>query len=353
MSKFTFEGLLPVHPSDLEAFTHSALERVGLGSRDAATTAEALTLADAMGVHTHGTKLLAGYLRKLQGGGYRIHGAPQAIRQGPGWAVVDGDSALGQVGSTFAMNLAIAKARNVGVSYVGLKNTGHIGAAGFYAYMAAREGFFGMVVGNDIPSVAAPGSCGPVLGSNPLAWAAPIPGGDPILLDMATAAVAGGKVYAALQRGETIPPTWLIGPDGLPTTDGTLYPQQASLAPMAGHKGYGLGLFAELLSAVLPGGAITWQVGSWMFDPPSSPSLHNAGFMVVDIEAIAYPVEYRNGIARLVAEISRAMPAEGVDRVLLPGEREWANRNRSLAEGIFLPADVREKLAEAAQLAGI
>ena len=146
MSKFTFEGLLPVHPSDLEAFTHSALERVGLGSRDAATTAEALTLADAMGVHTHGTKLLAGYLRKLQGGGYRIHGAPQAIRQGPGWAVVDGDSALGQVGSTFAMNLAIAKARNVGVSYVGLKNTGHIGAAGFYAYMAAREGFFGMVV---------------------------------------------------------------------------------------------------------------------------------------------------------------------------------------------------------------
>jgi LDH2 family malate/lactate/ureidoglycolate dehydrogenase len=166
-----------------------------------------------------------------------------------------------------------------------------------------------------------------------LAWAAPILGGDPILLDMATAAVAGGKVYAARQRGETIPPTWLIGPDGLPTTDGTLYPQQASLAPMAGHKGYGLGLFAELLSAVLPGGAITWQVGSWMFDPPSSPSLHNAGFMVVDIEAIADPLEYRNGIARLVAEISRATPAEGVDRVLLPGEREWANRNRSLIIG--------------------
>jgi len=353
MSSWNFAGDQPIHPSDLEAFVHTALERVGLSPDDAATTAEALTLADTMGVHTHGTKLLAGYIRKLQGGGYRAKGAPKILREGPGWAVVDGDSALGQVGSTFATDLAITKAKTVGIAYVGLKNTGHIGAAGYYAWRAARQGLFGMVVGNDIPSVAAPGSRGAVLGSNPLAWAAPVPDADPILLDMATAAVAGGKVYAARQRGESIPPTWLIGPDGLPTTDGTLYPQQASLAPMAGHKGYGLGLLAELLSGVLPGGAITWQVGSWMFDPPSQPSLHNAGFIVADIPAIADPHEYRQALTRLTTEIRQTAPATGVDRVLLPGDREWSLRANALEDGIRRPADVREKLAEAAQLAGV
>ena len=100
---------------------------------------------------------------------------------------------------------------------------------------------------NFVPSVAAPGSRGAVLGSNPIAYGIPVGDGDPIILDMATAAVAGGKVYAAHQRGEPIPPTWLIGPDGKPTTDGSLYPHQASLAPMAGHKGYGFGLWCEIL----------------------------------------------------------------------------------------------------------
>lgn len=342
-----------VHPDRLEAFVRATLETFGVGGKDAGTTAEALTLADSMGVHTHGTKLLAGYLKKLKGGGYKAAGAPRVLRQGPAWAVVDGDSALGQVGGATAMGLAISKAKSVGVAYTGLRNTGHIGAAGYYAWMAARVGLFGMVVGNDIPSVAAPGSTGPVLGSNPLAWAAPVPGSDPILLDMATAAVAGGKVYAAWQRGEPIPPTWLIGQDGRPTTDGNLYPHSASLAPMAGHKGYGLGLLAEYLSAVIPGGAITWQVGSWMFDPADKPSCHNAGFLAMDIAAIADPAEYESGIRRLVTEIRAAKSAPEVDRVMLPGEREWEARRMALAEGIRLPPDVSAKLAEASGMTGV
>ena len=255
----------------------------GMSSVHAAETAEALSTADAMGVSTHGTKLLAGYVKKLQGGGYVAAAQPCVEREGPGWAIIDGQSALGQVGCTFAIRKAIEKARNVGIAYVGLRNTGHIGAAGYFASLAARQGCIAMVTGNDIPSVAAPGSRKAVLGSNPLAYAIPVFDGDPILLDIATAAVAGGKVYAAIRRGESIPPTWLIGPDGLPTTDGSLYPQHVALAPMAGHKGYGLGLWCEILSAILPGGNITWQVGSWIFDPPGRPSWHNASFTVFDV----------------------------------------------------------------------
>jgi LDH2 family malate/lactate/ureidoglycolate dehydrogenase len=331
----------------LSAWVEQAFVRAGLAPADATIAAEPLILSDSMGVFTHGTKLLPGYLKKLVARGSRPDARPRIIRQGPGFAVVDGDAALGQIGCHFAVEVAIEKARMVGVAFVGLRNTGHIGAAGAQAVRAAREGFFALVVGNDRPSVAAAGSRGPVLGSNPLAWAAPVPGSDPIFLDIATAAVAGGKVYAAVARGEPIPPTWLVDERGLPTTDGSSYPQHASLAPMAGHKGYGIGVLAEWLSGILPGGAVTTQVGSWLFDSPGAPTLHNAGFIVLDVAAIADPVDYAASLGRFAEEVRGAAPAEGIDRVRLPGDIEWERHRQSRAAGIALPADVRAKLAEA------
>jgi LDH2 family malate/lactate/ureidoglycolate dehydrogenase len=170
---------------------------------------------------------------------------------------------------------------------------------------------------------------------------------------MATAAVAGGKVYAARQRGEQIPSTWLIGSDGLPTTDANLYPQAASLAPMGGHKGYGLGLLAEMLSGIIPGGAVTWQVGSWMFDPANLPSRHNAGFIVLDINIVADADEYSSGILKIVSEIHNTPAAANVQKVVLPGEQEWSRRRVSKDIGIVMPPDVLEKLMEAGSLTGI
>ena len=337
----------------LTAFCVTALSKIGMTREDALTTANALVTTDAMGVFTHGTKLLAGYLNKLQGGGYQAKSRPRIEREGPGWAIIDGASALGQVGSVFSMQLAMAKARQVGIAYVGLRNTGHIGAAGYYAVLAAREGFIGMVTGNDMPSVAAPGSRGAVLGSNPIAYGIPLVNGDPIVLDMATAAVAGGKVYAAHQRGEPIPPTWLIGPDGQPTTDGSLYPQQASLAPMAGHKGYGFGLWCEILSAILPGGHMTWQVGSWMFDDTSRPSWHNASFIAIDIAAMVPLEQFSQRLQKLIDEIHGAETAVGTERVLLPGEREWNQYRKAISQGISLPPDVSDKLSQAATQFGL
>lgn len=325
----------------------------GMSPRHAESTSEALVVTDAMGVFTHGTKLLPGYIKKLQGGGYVATAEPHIEREGPGWAIIDSQSSLGQVGSLFAIRQAIQKARQVGIAYVGLRNTGHIGAAGYYAARAAREGFIAMVTGNDIPSVAVPGSCKAVLGSNPLAYALPVANGDPILLDIATAAVAGGKVYAAIQRGDPIPSTWLIGRDGQPTSDGRLYPKNASLAPMAGHKGYGLGLWCEVLSAVLPGGAVTWQVGSWIFDEPSLPSRHNASFTVIDVAAMSPAHEFDQRLRALIDEIHSAPTAEGAGALLLPGEREWNNYRKSLVDGIPLPNDALEQLHRAAELTGV
>ncbi|MCY2965730.1 MAG: Ldh family oxidoreductase, partial [Planctomycetota bacterium] len=168
------EASLTVAISDLHEFVVATLRGTGLPESDSRVTADALVETDAMGVFTHGTKLLSGYLQKLRGGGYRPGARPKIERQGPGWAMIDGESALGQVGGCFAIETALEKARNTGIAYVGLRNTGHIGAAGYYASLAARQGMIAMVTGNDIPSVAAPGSRGAVLGSNPIAYGIPV-----------------------------------------------------------------------------------------------------------------------------------------------------------------------------------
>lgn len=344
--------MVSVSVSDLKKFVGDALSACGVFESNAAVVANCLVTTDTMGVFTHGTKLLAGYLKKLKGGGYRPEAVPMIEREGPSWAVIDGADGLGQVGCHFATEVAIRKARQTGVAFAAVRNTGHIGAAGQYALQATRLGCLAIVTGNDIPSVAAPGSRKAVLGSNPLAYGIPTDS-DPILLDIATAAVAGGKVYAALQRGESIPPTWLIGPDGHPTSDGSLYPHSAALAPMAGHKGYGLGLWCEILSAVVPGGNLTWQVGSWIFDPPSRPSWHNASIMVVDLEAVCGLNAFFERMKGLVDEIHKSPPADGTNGVLLPGEREFQLMRLSEKEGINLPEDVCMKLREAAEISGI
>jgi ureidoglycolate dehydrogenase (NAD+) len=347
------DALSPTPIVALQAFCLDALMRTGLSVRDAATVSETLVTADAMGVFTHGTKLLIGYLNRLRGGGYRVAPNVRVEREGPAWAIVDGDHGLGQVGGLFAMETAVAKAKQCGIAYVGLKNTGHIGAAGYYAWRAAQAGLIGIVFGNDTPSVAAPGSRGPVLGSNPIAFAIPVTEDECILLDIATSAVAGGKVYAAHQRGESIPATWLIDRRGQPTTDGSLYPHQAALAPMAGHKGYGFALLAEVLAGVLTGGAITSQIGSWMFDDPARPSKHNAAFIAIDVATIALPDEFATRMSDLASELRASPPAEGVECVLLPGDLEHRRLRSARETGIVLPPDVIEKLLLVAEQTGI
>jgi ureidoglycolate dehydrogenase (NAD+) len=338
---------------DLEEFCTAVLVRFGAKEESARTTAEALAATDAWGVFTHGTKLLPGYVKRLRAGGIRGDGEPRVAAEGPAWAVIDGDSALGQVASVFAMRAAMKKAREAGIAYAGVRNSNHFGAAGYYAWLAAREGMIGLAMANDIPSVAAPGSRKAVTGSNPISFAVPAGRHPPIILDMATAAVAGGKVYAARVKGQPIPPTWLIGPDGLPTTDGDLYPQTASLAPMAGHKGYGLALLIETLAGALSGAAMTWKVGSWIFDDPKLATGHGAAFLAIDAGA-SMPLDvFRARIDGLIDEIHAAPTAPGVERVLVPGEMEWDRRRTAEAEGIALPAEIAGALEALASDAGV
>ena len=153
-----------------------------------------------------------------------------------------------------------------------------------------------------------------------------------------------GRVQQLKREGKPLPPNAAVDKDGQPTTDGSLYPYQASLAPMAGHKGYGFGLWCEILSGILPGGRITWEIGSWMFDDTSQPSRHNASFIAIDIAAMIPREQFQQRLRKLIDEIHGAKTADGIERVLLPGEREGILLRRAQTEGIALPLDVIAKL---------
>jgi ureidoglycolate dehydrogenase (NAD+) len=342
---------LTVHYDDLHAFTKAAFEAAGMQTVDATTGADVLVTTDAWGVFTHGTKALAGYLRRLQTGGLQPGGVPRIAAEGGAWAVVDGDSALGMVTSVFAVRTAIAKAKQQGIAYVGVRNSCHFGAAGYYTWLAAQEGLIGIAMSNDIPSVAAPGSRGAITGSNPLSYAVPAGRYRPMLLDMSTATVAGGKVYAARMRGEAIPDTWLVGADGKPTTDPSGYPQAGALQPAAGHKGYGLSLLIETLSGILTGAAFTWRVGNWMWDDGKQPTNHGAAFVVIDTNAIMPATQFTRRMEALIEEIHAAPLAEGATRLRVPGEIEWERREQAMKHGIPLPEDVVTNLRKAADMA--
>lgn len=334
-----------VSVQSLEAFCVAALVKVGLAPGDAQTTAAVLVTTDTFGVYTHGVKNLRGYVRRLMAGGLGADAQPAITEEGPGWALIDGNAAIGMVTSVFAMETAIAKARATGIGYTGVRNSCHFGAAGYYALMAARADMIGIAVCNDKPSVVAPGSRKGVFGSNPLAYALPGGGERPIFMDIATAAVAGGKIYQAQAFGRPIPDNWLVDTDGLPTTDANGYPESKTLVPMAGHKGYGLALLIEVLSAVISGAAMTQRVGSWMADDPSVPTGHGAAFIALDVGAMTSIGVFEGLIEQLAGEIHGAPLAKGAGRIYLPGEMEWERRDAALKRGLELPADVAASLA--------
>ena len=337
----------------LTKFTKASLQRHGVSETDAGTTADVLVTTDAWGVFTHGTKCLRGYLRRLKAGGLRAAARPEIAAQGPAWAIVNGQSALAMVTSALAMRTAIAKAKTCGIAYVGVRNSCHYGAAGYYASLAADAGLIGISMANDVPSVAAPGSRGAITGSNPISYAIPAGKHRSILLDMSVATVAGGKVYAARPRGESIPNTWLVGADGKPTTDPSGYPQVGALQPAAGHKGYGIALLIEALSGVLSGASVTWKVGNWLWDDGTKPTDHGAAFIAIDINTIIPAAEFTRRVEALVDEIHSAPRADGVERLFVPGEMEWEKHARAMREGIALPSDVVESLRDSATMAGV
>ncbi len=338
---------------ELHEFSVKALMSVGVCEQDAETVAQTLITTDTFGVLTHGTKNLNQYIQKMEAGGLDAAAVPTVECEGPAWAIVNGNKAIGMVSACKAMKLAIEKAKQVGIAYVGVKNSCHFGAAGYYANLAAKEGMVGLSMSNADPVIAVPNGCKKAIGTNPFSFAAPLGNGRSMFLDIALSNVAALKVIMAKEKGQEIPDTWLVDEQGLPTTDASLFPQKASLQPMGAHKGYGLALLVELFSAVLTGAGMLSEIASWNLDLSST---NNAGhaFIAVDISKMMPAGQYEQRITQVANELKNSPKAAGKDKIYLPGEIEWEKREKALADGeIELTDAMADSLMDLSKRTGI
>lgn len=331
-----------------EEFCEEACLKYGLSQEASKVTANLLVRTDMLGIYTHGTLNLEQYLIKTTKGGTVVTAVPEIVADGPSWAIIDGHNGMGVYNGYYGLNVGIEKAKNFGVSYVGIRGSGHFGATGIYAITAAEQGMIALIMSNVDKNMNIPGAAGAVIGNSPISYAVPAGKHRPIFMDIATSNVSGLKITRLLSEGKPIPENWIVDSEGRPTTDPTL-PGWA-LLPMSGHKGYCLSLFIEIMSSVLTGGCML-HVAPWRDLPAKAQTSHS--FILIDIEAMMKMELFYERMESIIKEISEFPKADGSDRIYLPGEIEWANYETALKIGLALPQDIEKNARSLAVRTGL
>lgn len=338
--------------NNLKDFCVKACLASGYDMKDAETIADVLTTTDTFGVVSHGTKNLYEYIRKTQEGGLSVSAKPEIVKEGPAWAIMDGHDAMGMVCGADAMRLAIEKAKQCGIGYVTIDNSCHFGAAGYYANMAAAEGMIGLSMSNADPTMVVPNAKGVSIGNNPFAFAAPLPGGKSVFLDVALSAVAALKVVLAKAKGEPVPDNWLVDLEGNPTTDASGFPYESHLQPMAAHKGYGFAVMVEVLTSVVSMGAMLSAIRSWNLDLATKNAASHA-FIAIDASQMISREVLEARMQAMVDELHAAPLAAGKTQVFVPGDMEWMKREKALAEGLVLTDAMTDTLGKLSAMTGV
>jgi uncharacterized oxidoreductase len=266
---------------------------------------------------------------------------------------VDGQEGLGQVVVKKAIDLAIERAREHGVAVLGVCNTAHMGRIGAWAEQAAAAGMVSLHFCNTTGfgiQVAPFGGTDRRLSVNPIAMGVPRPGQEPIIHDMSTGTIAAGKVRVARNKGEQLPEGALIDNQGRPTTDPEAFfaDPPGAITTAAGHKGYGLAMFVEILAGSLTGGS-----SSHPNHPTANRPVNNLLSILIDPERMAGADAMAADIDRLVEWVKDSPPARPGGEVLLPGEVERRARAERRANGISLDPNTLAQLREAASSAGV
>jgi LDH2 family malate/lactate/ureidoglycolate dehydrogenase len=328
-------------------------EKLGVSPEDAAEGADVLTLTDLRGVETHGvSNMLRAYVRDYQAGKLDPRPGGRMVRESPATAVIDAEKRLGIMVGPRAMRLAIEKARRVGVGAVTVYNSGHFGAIGHYAMQAAQQDMVGVCFTGAGLSVVPTFAAKPLLGTNPIALAAPARHEAPMLFDAATSAIAGNKIRLAMRVGSPLLPGWVTDKDGNPIMEEKPIFDRDDFyqAPLGGtreqgsHKGYGFALMAEVLSTVLSGALPTMLV------PGSGSKNHFAAY---SIEAFTDLEQFKDTMDSMLKTLRTATPAPGQDRVLYPGLSEAEELEARRANGIPLHKEVIQWFGECTRQLGV
>ena len=315
-------------------------EKLGVSAEDAAVGADVLTTTDLRGVETHGvSNMLRMYVRDYRAGKLDPRPGWRIVRESPATAVIDAEKRLGIMVGPRAMSLAVDKARAVGVGVVTVMNSGHFGAIGHYAMQAALRDMVGVCFTGAGLSVVPTFASKPLLGTNPIALAAPARREAPMLFDAATSAIAGNKIRLAIRIGSPLLPGWVTDKEGSPIMEEkpVFDRDEYYQAPLGGtreqgsHKGYGFALMAEVLSTMLAGALPT------MLAPGSGSKNHFAAY---DIAAFTDLESFKDGMDDMLRTLRTAAPAPGQERVLYPGLSEHEEMEKRRASGIPLHREV-------------
>ena len=328
----------------LVAAIRRVLEAQGVPSDIASVEAELAVDADLQGVPSHGITRVPVLLKGFQEG--RATPAPHVklTRDKAAICVLDGDRGPGRFVSTRAMDEAIRRAQTFGIGACLAVKTSHWGRAHAYAAQAARQGLVGLCMTNAVTSMTGWGLTGRVVGNNPLAIGVPgLVADEPIVLDMAMSQAAVGKVATFLREGKPLPGNWGVDSEGRPTDDAAAILQGAVL-PMGDHKGAGLALMIQLMTAALAGGLLDHELRD--HDTSGLDSQSSKLFLALDVEAFIDPELFRSRVATLLDWLNSRAGSESAP-FLFPGQRGWIEKRRNLDEGVPVHQDIVAQLRAA------
>lgn len=340
----------------LQNFAHQVFLKIGCPQDQAELAVTSLLRADLRGIDSHGVARLSGYVRLWEA--KRVNSKPNVriVHESPSTAVVDGDAGLGLVVAPKAMEIAIAKAKVAGTGWVAVKNSNHFGIAGHHAMMALPHDMIGMAMTNASPLVAPTFSVERLLGTNPIAVAIPADQQPPFVADFATTTAANGKLEILQRKEKEAPLGWIQKKDGSPSANPNELKDGGALIPLGSdrehgsHKGFCLGAWVDIFSAVLSGA----NYGPWVppfvsfLAPPADPVGEGIGhfFGAMRIDAFRPASEFKLHMDNWISRFRVAKTIESEERLIIPGdpEREFEEERRK--NGIPLNEKVVADLEE-------
>ena len=326
--------------AEAEALATDALVASRTSLANARPTARALVAAEADGQGGHGLSRVPSYALQSRAGKVRGDAQPSVARVAGAALRVDAGFGFAYPAIDLALDSLAPLAHEQGVAVAAVHRSHHFGQAGAHAERLAGRGLVAIVLGNSPRAMAFWGGRRPMLGTNPLAFAAPLPGGEPpLVIDLALSVAARGRIVAAEKAGKPIPGDWAVDAEGQPTTD----PKAAlagALLPIGGAKGGALALMVEILAAAVTGSAYGWEASSFFDDRGGPPDM---GHVLIALDPARLSAgSYESRMAALLEAIAAEPGAR------LPGTRRLANRQRAAAEGVAIPAALYDEIRELA-----
>lgn len=344
------EPVIRVEWRQLKDFCGKALLAAGVDHSQARDVTDSLIQTSLRGVDSHGIRLLPHYLNALSAGRVNPSAKMTFDQTGPSAGTLDADHAFGHAAGADAMRRAVKMARQNGVACVAVKNSTHFGAAAYFTHLAANEDMIGLAMTHADALMAGAGGARASLGTNPIAFAAPLFNEGPISLDMATSLVNWNKILQMRRQGKTLPPGWAVDEMGREARD----PNQArALLPAGSYKGFGLGLMVEIFCSMLTGMPFGRHLIR-MYADPIEKKRHLGHFvMAVNIDSFVPLGIFKTRLQEMVDEIRREPPLNPDEPVMAPGDPEKRASDVRRRDGIPLSFSEHEDLVKAGGAMGV